>query len=271
MGTSSTKGDSYGATAVSVVPPRTITPPYRFDDASHWFGSDEFCIYRDDDDVFHKFSVENWPTAGLPNLFHGMTLGELHSLMKERVWTAGRYTPPSKSSPLAIWGCTTVGMALDRAAVARGWARTHDETPTGWDCPVVLGIFINEDHSFGKHKELSNGSLCMRKLVQTENVLLETISIVTIYIPRQMFARFNHLRSHWKFFQSGVALLCRTKQHRVNDFWKSGHGNPWSCGRWVFAVDARKRRWRQAKDTLEWRCPWCEKHYNDNVSVVGVI
>ena len=158
MGTLSIEDEGYGATAVDDADEvatrtiRTIRPPFRYDSASlqTWSGTEEFCMYRDDDDVFHKFSVENWPTAGLPNLFHGMTLGELHSLSKDGVWTAGRYTPPSKSSPLAIWGCTTVGMALDRAAVARGWAYTHNETPTAWDCPVVRSAPASSGISMGE-------------------------------------------------------------------------------------------------------------------------
>ena len=259
--------------ADTVAVPRPIQLPYRVDPIylQTMFGDEHFCIYHENDAVFHTFSVRNWPVAGIINLFHGMTLGELWSLLKMRVWTAGRYTKPSYSSPLAIWGCTTIGMALDRAAVARGWAYTHDELPSAWDCPVVLGMSVPEDYGYGKHKRLTNGSDCMRKLVDTEKVPFDDLNAVTVFVPRAMYTRFNRLRSAWHLFESGEAVLCRTRRCHVEDFWKSGHGSAWSCGRWVPYADAASLGWKKALGAKQWRCAMCEKYFNDNVSVVGVI
>ena len=251
---------------------RPILRPYEVDPEclQAMFGDVLFCIYRDNDAVFHKFCVKNWPVVGIINLFHGMTLGELTSLLSMRVWTAGRYTQPSVSSPLAIWGCTTIGMAIDRAAVERGWAFTHNELPSAWDCPVVLGMSIPEDYGYGQHKRLTNGSSCMRKLVDSRNIPFDDLNIVTVFVPREMYSRFNRLRSAWTMFQSGEAVLCRTRRFHVEDFWKSGHGSAWSCGRWVPFYDAPAMGWKKANETKQWRCPMCDKYFYDNVSVVGV-
>jgi hypothetical protein len=263
--------DDVAADTVAV--PRPIHLPYRVDPIylQTMFGDEDFPIYHDNGGVFQKFSVRNWPVVGLINLFHGMTLGELWSLLKMRVWTAGRYTKPSYSSPLAIWGCTTIGMALDRAAIARGWAYTHDELPSAWDCPVVLGMSVPEDYGYAKHKGLTNGSDCMRKLVDTEEVPFDDLNAVTVFVPVAMYTRFNLLRSAWNLFESGEAVLCRTRRCHVEDFWKSGHGSPWSCGRWVPYADAASLGWKKAHSTKQWRCGMCDNYFNDNVSVVGVI
>ena len=267
--------EAAGSNAAVVAVPRPIRPPYVVDLAflQEVFGCDCFKIYRDDDATFHKFSVSTWPTAGILNFFHGMTLGELHSLLLTRNWTAGRYTPPSKSSPLAIWGCTTVGAALDRAAVSRGWSYTQKELPTAWDCPVVLGMMVLDDPRFGKHKTLKTGSDCMRRLVDDPNVPFDYLNVVTVYVPRAMSTRFNRLRKVWHLFKSGEAVLCRTRRCHVEDFWRSGHDNPWSCGRWVLWNNIDESQWMYAeKGSEQWRCPDCDyfKHRR-NISVVGMI
>ena len=174
-----------------------------------------------------------------------MTLSELHALLATRVWTAGRYTPPTTSSPLGIWGCTTPGMALDRAKAERGWAWKHAEVPSSWDCPVVLGMRISEDWGYGEHKKLKSGtSQVMRKLVHTAQVPIEELHIVTIFIPRNMYIRYNRLRDIWRSCIAGEYVLCRTPEKEVEVFFQSGHGKPWSCGRWIPISDAEACGWK---------------------------
>ena len=248
--------------------------PYNVDeDFLHkLFGTDHFCIYHDDDEDFCKFSVRDWFTVGVINLYHGMTLGELHSLLHTRVWTAGHYTPPSVSSPLAIWGCSTLGGGLNKAQAKRGWAHNHQEWPTAWDCPVVLGMSNRSESGYGKHgRTKRSGTVVQRDRVDTRTVPFESLNIVTVFIPRGMYYRFEELSTFWPLFQSGEAVLCRTKHKQPEDFFDSGgHGAPWSCGRWVRYDDRLKCQWIKAGKTKQWRCPTCDRNCYEHLSVAGV-
>ena len=126
-----------------------------FSRADFFTKSQEFGDYK-------RFLVDDHASRPAPNHFTGLTLGELYDIISEGHWICGKHTTPSASSPLALWGCTTPGMALDRAGISRGYASNHGFVPNGWDCPVVLAAHRPELTNHGD--EFHNGS---RKVLQS--------------------------------------------------------------------------------------------------------
>ena len=107
---------------------------------------------------FCTFHVRYHASKKQPNFWTGMCLSELHNILQQDAWTCCMHTRDSRSSPKSLWGCTTLGMALDRAHLDRGHAKLSGDRPTGWDLPVAIGAWWPPPR-LELHQPLSNGSL----------------------------------------------------------------------------------------------------------------
>ena len=117
----------------------------RTDVFTHYSYAGDFCT----------FHVRDHASKTQPNFWTGLCLSELHAILQEDCWTCCMHTRDSRSSPKSLWGCTTLGMALDRAHLARGHAKLSGEVPTGWDCPAAISAWWPD---VTLHQVLCNGS-----------------------------------------------------------------------------------------------------------------
>ena len=126
-----------------------------------WRVSGHWITFRVQDDAWSS-----------PTCFHGCCLSELHSMLTDGVWIAGRWTVRSKTSPLAVWVATTPSAALDRAQAKRGYARSLGPCgiPNGWDCPVVIAFDIRIEVR-GLHGTLANGVQLRRYLTRNRTIM----------------------------------------------------------------------------------------------------
>ena len=120
----------------------------RTDVFTHYSYAGQFCT----------FHVRDHDSTKKPNFWTGLCLSELHNILQQDAWTCCMHTRDSRSSPKSLWGCTTLGMALDRAHLDRGHAKLSGNRPTGWDLPVAIGAWW-PPHRLELHQPLSNGSL----------------------------------------------------------------------------------------------------------------
>ena len=59
-------------------------------------------------------------------------------------------------------------------------------------------------------------------------VALGELPIVSLHIVEPHFNRLQELHTHWSDLEKGTVVLCRSRREHPEDFFKSGHGNPWS-------------------------------------------
>jgi hypothetical protein len=196
------------------------------------------------------------------NHWTGVTLSELYNILKTREWRTGRYTIPSASSPRGIYGCTDRPYAWDRANLDRGHSKESGEAPTGWDCPVVLGMHM-EDHKLTNHGKFQSGVRARYLRVDhIRDVPFDDLRWRRVDIHMPTYARYNALASVWNRIAAGNLLLCRTRFRQPWDFVKGGHSRPTSCGRTIAQSEARDEGWQRASNSCEWRCADCTMRYN---------
>ena len=196
------------------------------------------------------------------NHWTGVTLSELYNILKTREWRTGRYTEPSKCSPRGIYGCTDRSYAWDRANLDRGHSKKSGEAPTGWDCPVVLGMHM-EDHKLTNHGKFQSGVRARYLRVDhIRDVPFDDLRWRRVDIHMPTYARYNALASVWNRIAAGNLLLCRTRFRQPWDFVKGGHSRPTSCGRTIAQSEARDEGWQRASNSCEWRCAECTMRYN---------
>ena len=194
------------------------------------------------------------------NHWTGVTLSEMYSIVKTRGWRTGRYTIPSPSSPRGIYGCTDRAYAWDRANICRGHSNISGEAPTGWDCPVVLGMHFDDD-KLTNHGKFKSGVRARYLRVDRRDVEFDELQWRRIDIHKPTYNRYQALASVWNQLVSGNKVLCRTRLHNPWDFHKGGHGRHTSCGRTIDWREARDAGWEKASQSCEWRCPDCDMHY----------
>ena len=156
-----------------------------------------------------------------------------------------------------------------RAAAWQGHNRRHNLPPNGWETPIVIAMNMDLEET-GKHKALANSIEIRRRLFNRMQVPLKELNIVALHMHKITYHRFQGLPAQWESLLEGQRVLCRTPVHRPKDFFKSGHGVPWSCGRTSAVVDgkAEDEGWCKAKKTLIWRCGHCEDNYQLGRSTV---
>ena len=196
------------------------------------------------------------------NHWTGVTLSELYNILQTREWRTGRYTVPSPSSPRGIYGCTDRSYAWDRANIGRGHSKKSGEVPTGWDCPVVLGMHMDDDKLTNHGKFKSGVRARFLRVDHTRDVPLDDIRWRRVDIHKPSYARYNSLALMWNQLMAGKMLLCRARRMQPWDFVKGGHSKPTSCGRTIDFGDAHDAGWQRANNSTEWRCTHCDMKYN---------
>ena len=169
------------------------------------------------------------------------------------------YTPPSDSSPPGIYGASHRGAAFDRAHIRRGFARSKDTIPNGWDCPVVIGM-APPAHRYKKMgKRLANGVEIGRiKFDAYSNVDLRTLGYLEVHINIPIYKRFQQLNCHWEALKFSRAVLCRAEPQTPEQIFKAGHGSPMTCARVVYRDADEFCHWLLASGTGQYRCPNCD-------------
>ena len=196
------------------------------------------------------------------NHWTGVTLSEMYNILQTRVWRTGRYTIPSASSPRGIYGCTDRSYAWDRANIGRGHSKKSGEAPTGWDCPVVLGMHL-EDHKLTNHGKFKSGVRARYLRVDhIRDVPLDDLRWRRVDIHKPTYARYNALASVWNQLVAGNMVLCRTRFMQPWDFVKGGHSRSTSCGRTIAFREAHDAGWEKASNSTEWRCADCDMRSN---------
>ena len=221
-----------------------------------FFGCHAFPWFRESGNWVH-FEVDNWSQ---PSVFHGLLLSQLFDILKEQKWRAGLWNGHSLSSPLGVWVATSPSVALDRASAKRGYALSSvpPRVPNGWDFPVVLGLDLNINQC-GRHRKLKNGEYIRRYLTGGREVFdLAELNIVDCSFFKPVYERFNQLPQVWDKVLCGSLVMCRCRRRHPEDFFKCGHGNPWTCGRTTNTPEADGWKQTVKKGTRQWRCPNCD-------------
>ena len=101
--------------------------------------------------------------------------------------------------------------------------------PTAWDCPVALGLAVPSE-VIGLHKFLKNGVRISRIKAADGNpfIPIEELEIVEVNVYLPMFRRFESLGSVWEQLKRDELVLCRCRRGKPSDYFKGGHGKPWS-------------------------------------------
>ena len=215
------------------------------------FGCRNFFPFYSVDGIWYVFHVDS--SSRRATFFHGCTLWELWQILEDGVWKAGLWG----GSPLAVWGATTPSAALDRSAAARGYAQTLSPCgiPNGWDSPVAIGFAFDDTSKLGFHKKLKNDVDLLRwSTTGRRTVPLGELPIVSLHIVEPHYNRLQELHTHWSDLEEGTLVLCRSRRCHPEDFFKSGHGNSWSCGR----VTAYPNECGWMNSGKRWRCPICD-------------
>ena len=220
------------------------------------------------------FQAWNWTQ---PRMFHGCCLSQLHQILSSNVWRAGLCQPPSSTSPMGIYLATTPSAALDRASLKRGYARSlHPRgIPNGWDCPVVIGMGLNIGEC-GLHRRLANTAELRRHTIHHNRGLgapvdLAECQVLDVRIFKPLYDRYQKLPQRWDALKRGARVLRRARRGRPEDFFSGGHGAPLSCGRTTEYPDGvRYNGWLTTgpRGTRQWRCPTCDRNYNQSMSCV---
>ena len=213
------------------------------------FGCSNFFPFYSVDGIWYVFHVDS--SSRRATFFHGCTLWELWQILQDGVWKAGLWG----GKPLAVWLAATPSAALDRAAATRGYAKTVNGIPNGWDSPVAIGFAFDDTSKPGLHKKLKNDVDLRRWLTSGRRmVALDELPIVSLHIVEPHYNRLQELHTHWSDLEEGTLVLCRSRRWHPEDFFKSGHGE-WSCGR--VTAYPHELGWMQSNNG-RWRCPICD-------------
>ena len=213
---------------------------------------------------FCTFHVRDYASKRQPNFWTGVCLSELHNILQQDAWTCCMHTRDSRSSPKSLWGCTTLGMALDRAHLDRGHAKLSGDRPTGWDLPVAIGAWWPPPR-LELHQPLSNGSLVVHVPVHAPDeemtrLPLDSLNWSMVKIHKPSYDRYNTLARQWDHLNGETAplVLCQTRNgHELEDFLRRGHGgDPVSCGRVEHRTTCEAVGWART-GSGKWQCPDC--------------
>ena len=194
------------------------------------------------------------------NCYHGLAVSQVPEILESGVWKAGLWNGSSRTSPLGVWVATSPSVAMDRAALNRGYAARLSPrgVPDAWNVAAVFGFLI-EKSEWRQHKLLKNGVHLGRITTHGRvQVPLKELPITQLLIYRPTYEKYNKLPFLWNALQRGECVLCRTRERCPEDLWKGGHGAPLSCGRTSRFPHLDGWHMTTKDGTLQWRCPSCE-------------
>ena len=205
-----------------------------------------FCSREGQWCIFHRGA--SCPRA---TLFHGTTLFQLWQILESKVWLPGLWL----GRPEGIWLATTPSAAIDRASAKRGYALSQDPPgiPNGWDKPVAIGFDYEVSQSVHKRTLKNDVELRVWSVDGRTRVPLVELPIVSLHIDKPHYDRMQELSYHWPALESGESVLCGSHIGEP-DFFKSGHGNGWTCCR----VTAYPKICGWIKTQSGYRCPDCD-------------
>ena len=203
---------------------------------------------------------------GTVNLFHGTTLTQCQSIMRDG-YTVGRHRAgDSVGHPSGIYGTDHPGHSFDRTHTDRGWTAGRETCLSGWDTPVALCWQVDRCE-LKRTGQLATGSVYVLRMPHRARITIPQLEAVhsnggtQIWIHQDLYARFLLLPALWPELVAGTKVVCRAPEKMPHVLYRCGNASPMTCGRTVARAAAEWTGWMKANGTKQWYCPQCRHNY----------